>query len=84
MFKCCSVEYVVNSVHSIFNRCKIAHITDEELNLVTDINGYNMETLNMVVYARTAYNDIDQLEEDLNDGVNIMDILCTEGYERNH
>jgi hypothetical protein len=42
--------------------------TEEELKLVTDINGYNMETLNDVIYVRSAYRDIEQLiEYDLTD-----------------
>ena len=36
--------------------------TDEELQLVTSINGYNMVTLNEVIYARTGYHDMEQLE----------------------
>lgn len=31
--------------------------TEEELQLVTDINGYSIETLNDVLYARTGYRD---------------------------
>jgi hypothetical protein len=31
--------------------------TEEELQLVTDINGYSLETLNDVLYARTGYRD---------------------------
>ena len=37
--------------------------TEEELKLITCINGYNEETLNSVIYARTAYHSIEQLEE---------------------
>lgn len=36
--------------------------TDEELQLVTSINGYNIDTLNDVIYARTGYHDIEQLK----------------------
>ena len=36
--------------------------THKELELITDINGYNMETLNDVLYARTGYRDRDQME----------------------
>ena len=36
--------------------------TEEELQLVTDINGYSEETLNDVLYARTGYRDFDQLD----------------------
>ena len=37
--------------------------TEEELKLITCINGYNEETLNSVIYARTAYHSMEQLEE---------------------
>ena len=37
--------------------------TEEELQLVTSIDGYNEETLNNVVYCRTAYNDLEQYLE---------------------
>ena len=40
----------------------INEITSEEaLQLVTDINGYSVETLNDVIYAKTSYHDIEQL-----------------------
>ncbi len=35
--------------------------TEDELQLVTSISGYNLETLNGVIYSRTAYHDIQQL-----------------------
>ena len=38
---------------------------DDELRLVTDINGYNEETLNDVIYARTGYRDIEQFLEEI-------------------
>ena len=34
--------------------------TAEELQLITDINGYSEETLNDVIYARTGYRDLVQ------------------------
>ena len=36
--------------------------TEAELGLVTSINGYNIDTLNDVIYARTGYRDIEQME----------------------
>lgn len=36
--------------------------THEELRLITDINGYCIETLNDVLYARTGYRDREQME----------------------
>ena len=37
--------------------------TYDELCLVTDINGYSVETLNDVIYARTGYHDWNQMAE---------------------
>ena len=37
--------------------------TDDEVALVTHINGLSIETLNDVIYARTGYHDLDQLLE---------------------
>lgn len=37
--------------------------TEEELNLITCINGYNKTALNDVIYARTGYHDLEQLTE---------------------
>ena len=37
--------------------------TQEELELITAINGYNIGTLNDVIYVRTGYRNIEQLEE---------------------
>ena len=35
--------------------------TEEELELITAINGYNEDTLNDVIYVRTGYRNIGQL-----------------------
>ena len=37
--------------------------TEQELILVTYINGYNMESLNDIIYVRTAFHDVEQLQE---------------------
>lgn len=39
--------------------------TEEELQLITGINGYTIETLNDVIYFRTGYRDIDQFLEEI-------------------
>lgn len=51
----------IDDVYSILVDYEIA--TEEELKLVTHISGYDMETLNAVIYVRTAYRDIEQLIE---------------------
>jgi hypothetical protein len=37
--------------------------TNEELRLVTCINGYNEKSLNDIIYARTGYHSVEQIEE---------------------
>ena len=36
--------------------------TEDTLQVVTNINGYSVDTLNDVLYATTGYRDIEQLE----------------------
>ena len=38
--------------------------TNEELKLITGINGLSIETLNDVLYYRTGYRDREQYEEE--------------------
>lgn len=39
--------------------------TPEELELVTDINGYSIDTMNDVIFARTSYRNIEQFMEEI-------------------
>lgn len=39
------------------------YFTDEELELITNINGYTMDTLNDCIYARFGYRSLKQMEE---------------------
>lgn len=39
--------------------------TEEELQLITSINGYNEEALNSVLYVRTGYRNIEQFIEEV-------------------
>lgn len=47
--------------------------TDNEIDLVTDINGNSIETLNDIIYARTGYRDIESYEESELDGYDDKD-----------
>lgn len=38
--------------------------TQDELDLVTSINDYSIDTLNSIIYARTAHQNIEQLMEE--------------------
>ena len=35
--------------------------TEQEINLITCINGYNEKTLNNIIFVRTGYHDTEQL-----------------------
>jgi hypothetical protein len=37
------------------------YFTQEELDLITNINGFNVETLNDCIYARYGFHDLAQL-----------------------
>jgi hypothetical protein len=37
--------------------------TEEELQLVTSINGMNLESLESVLYCRTGYRSLEQLQD---------------------
>ena len=45
-------------VHDYITDNSIA--TDKEIKLVTCINGYNLEALNNIIYAKTGYHDLKQ------------------------
>jgi len=37
--------------------------TENELRLVTNINGYSIESLNDIIYSKTGYRSLEQLQE---------------------
>ena len=39
-------------------------VSEEALQLITSINGYNIETLQDVWYAKFGYNDFEEFEKD--------------------
>ena len=51
----------INEVWDYIIDFKIA--TEEELRLITSINGYDIESLNDVIYCRTTYHDMEQYLE---------------------
>lgn len=40
-------------------------VSEQTIQIVTDINGYSEETLLDILYAYTGYRSFDQLEDDL-------------------
>lgn len=53
---------ILEKMHDYLLDMNIA--TEEEINLVIDINGYSEETFKDILYARIGYRDFDQLESD--------------------
>lgn len=54
-----------NNVNELWDQIIESGIaTPEELQLITCINGYNMEALNNVIYVRTGYHSMDQMSDD--------------------
>tara|TARA_R100001129_G_scaffold164435_1_gene130628 strand:+ start:566 stop:799 length:234 start_codon:yes stop_codon:yes gene_type:complete len=39
------------------------HATEEEIRLVTSINGYSLDSLESILYSRTGYRTLEQIEE---------------------
>jgi len=37
--------------------------TEKELELITNINGYNLESLESVLFCRTAYRSLEQIKD---------------------
>jgi len=37
--------------------------TTEEIQLVTSINGYNLDSLESILYCRTGYHTLEQIQE---------------------
>lgn len=56
-----NTEKEYNELWDLLVDNKIA--TNDELNLISYINGWSIETLNDVLYARTGYRDIKQFKE---------------------
>ena len=52
-------EEVYNNTYDYIIDYNIA--TENEVSLVTSINGCNIEALNSILYSRTGYQDLDQI-----------------------
>lgn len=66
---CANVEYDANDFYTLEDLIYSYYIdaelfTEAEMRLITDINGYNVETLNDVLFARYGYRDLKQMMED--------------------
>jgi len=55
--------YFMEKVNKLWEQILERNIVSEEtLRIVTDINGYNIETLNDVIYAATGYRSLEQFD----------------------
>ena len=52
------MEKIENLLYDFIRDNEIA--TQEEIELVTQINGYNEDALNSIIWCRTGYHDADQ------------------------
>ena len=57
------MDKTINEVWDLLIEYGVA--TQEELELITCINGYNMDTMNSVIYARTGYQNIEQIQDEI-------------------
>ena len=60
------MNYTIEQVWDLLLQYDIA--TENELQLVTTINGYNIDTLNDILYARTGLRSIEQLLDEIKGG----------------
>ena len=60
------MNYTIEQVWNLLSQYDIA--TEKELQLVTTINGYNIDSLNDILYARTGLRDIEQLLDEIKGG----------------
>lgn len=51
----------LDDIYNYFINYEIA--TEDEIDLVTAINGYNEETFNDILYVKTGYRDMEQYLE---------------------
>jgi len=53
-------EYLTETYEYLVNN---GIATDDEIILVTNINGYNLKSLNAILRVRTGWNDLEQVLE---------------------
>ena len=60
------MDYTIEQVWDLLCQYDIA--TENELQLVTTINGYNIDSLNDILYAWTGLRSIEQLLDEIKGG----------------
>ena len=46
----------------MWNKLMELGVSEQTLSIITDINGYNEQTMRDVLYTQTGYTDFDQLD----------------------
>jgi hypothetical protein len=55
-------KYTADQIYDYLRMYGIA--TEKEIMLVTKINGFSVETMNDILYVRTGYRSIEQIEDE--------------------
>jgi hypothetical protein len=53
-----------NEIEKAWDKLLELGVSEQTLQIVTSINGYNLETLDDVLYAHAGYRSFDQLDEE--------------------
>lgn len=56
-------KYIDTGEQEAWDKLLEMGVSEETLQVVTDINGYSMDTLRDILYATQGYNDFDQLDD---------------------
>lgn len=50
-------------IERYWNYLEMIGVSEQTLQLITDINGYSEKTMAQILYAHTGYNSFEQLDE---------------------
>jgi hypothetical protein len=55
----------MNDINNLYSQLiELELFTSKELELITNMNGYSIETLNGALYSRYGYRDLEQMQEE--------------------
>jgi hypothetical protein len=57
-------NFANDEVGNLWDKLIELGVSQDALQIITNINGYNTKTLNDVLYAKFGYRSIDQLEDE--------------------
>lgn len=53
------------SINDMWNALEDMGVSEDTLQIITSINGYNVETMEDVLYAHAGYRNFDQLDDEV-------------------